>query len=126
MFLNFGKKSLTAEFFQIIERLKHELSDESRILWYHYLNGIGDYLIEVGRESPITVAEFNRRLLQDELFRDYYDQLFQFFHQVGVGKHSGVLKSAIVLLKEIKAFLEEHGAVPKKLSPSSEVNINDR
>ena len=114
VFLNFGK-SATANFFNLIEQFKHSLGDRPSILWYYYLNGIGDYLTQDGKNMPMSVAEFSRRLFEDKLFEGYYDQLFQFLNQIGSGEHLAVLQRTTRTLHEIKIFLEGNGAVPQIL-----------
>jgi len=113
VFLRFRKNSATAQFFLLVESLKAKLSkDPPSILWYHYLNGIGEYLID--DDVPMSIAAFSSRLATDERFRAYYGQLFRFLHRLTSKDHEELLKGTLSTLGEIKRFLKEKsGAVPK-------------
>lgn len=105
VFLQFGRSSLTKEFFDIIEAFKNRLSSGDSILWYHYVNGIGELLIGEEGDRPITLSEFIYTIHQDELFRGYYDQLFIFLNQVADKRHLQTLKDTLRSLEDIQAFL---------------------
>jgi len=57
VFLEFKRESLTAQFFQCVEHFKGSISTGT-ILWYHYLVGIGQQLLPMGAERPMTLAVF--------------------------------------------------------------------
>jgi hypothetical protein len=112
VFLRFRRQSATAKFFHLVELLKTELSkDPPSILWYHYINGVGENLID--DVVPISIAAFSSKLATDDGFRDYYDQLFQFLHRLTNKDHEELLKATIKTLRDIKKCLEENGAVPE-------------
>jgi hypothetical protein len=112
VFLRFRKHSATARFFHLVESLKAELSKEpTSILWYHYLNGVGEYLID--HDVPMSIATFSSRLATDGGFRAYYDQLFQFLRRLTSRDHEDLLKATVGTLQEIKQCLEHNGAVPE-------------
>ena len=113
MFLHFGKVSSTTRFFELLERLKSSLADYGSILYYNYFSGIGDKLIVKDQNRPMSIAEFSYCLYQDELFRDYFDQLFQFLHGVSRGDYSGNVKEAIQALQAVMDFLINNGAIPE-------------
>jgi hypothetical protein len=68
VFLQFGKESLTTQFLLKVERFKNSISN-SNILWFHYLNGIGEQLIQDGATRPMPFSNFCYRLLKDEDFK---------------------------------------------------------
>jgi len=112
VFLRFRKHSATAQFFHLVESLKAELSkDPPSILWYHYLNGVGEYLID--NDVPMSIAAFSSKLATDERFRVYYGQLFRFLHRLTSKDHEELLKGTLITLREIKRCLEKNGAVPE-------------
>jgi len=113
VFLHFGKVSSTTRFFELLERLKSSLADYGSILYYNYFSGIGDKLIVKDQNRPMSIAEFSYCLYQDELFRDYFDQLFQFLHGVSRGDYSGNVKEAIQALQAVMDFLINNGAIPE-------------
>jgi len=108
VFLKFGRSSLTKQFFDLIEDFKNILSSDGSILWFHYVNGVGELLIAADGDRPMTLSEFIYKLYTDELFRDYYDQLFVFFNQIAMGKFLPNLEAAIQKLSEIKHFLVQN------------------
>lgn len=108
VFLPFVNRRLTTEFFYLIEEFKTAISSQGSILWFYYMNGIGDNLIDKGSNHPITQAEFSYKLYKDELFRDYYDQLFQFLHRVAEQDFQNSLEETIKTLAQIKEFLEKN------------------
>jgi hypothetical protein len=71
VFLKFGRSSLTKKFFMLIEKFKDDLSNEDSILWFHYVNGLGEQLIDRDKNRPITMSDFTYKLHQDELFKGY-------------------------------------------------------
>ena len=105
VFLNFGNDNLTTKFFKDIEAFKRKLSSQGSILWLHYVNGIGELLIDADGDRPITLADFTYKLYQDELFRDYYDQLFIFLNQVADGNFLSVLTNTAQQLGDIQNLL---------------------
>lgn len=108
VFLKFGRSSLTKQFFELIEDFKNTLASNGSILWFHYVNGIGELLITATGDRPMTMSEFIYKLYDDELFRDYYDQLFIFLNQVANGKFLHNLEDAVQKLSEIKTFLAQN------------------
>lgn len=108
VFLKFGRTSLTRRFFALIEKFKNDLSSEGSILWFHYVNGLGEQLVDKDKNRPMTMSEFIYKLYQDGLFRDYYDQLFAFLNQVAEGKHTMTMRNTIKTLEEINNFLEKN------------------
>jgi hypothetical protein len=108
VFLPFVNQRLTTEFFYLIEDFKTAISSKDSILWFYYVTGIGDHLIDKGTNHPITQSEFSYRLYKDELFRDYYDQLFQFLHRVADNDFRHTLEETIKSLAQIKEFLERY------------------
>lgn len=108
VFLKFGRSSLTKQFFDLIEDFKNILSRRGSILWFHYVNGIGELLIAPTGDRPMTMSEFIYKLYEDELFRDYYDQLFIFLNQVTSGKFLDNLEDAVQQLSKIKEFLVQN------------------
>jgi len=112
VFLRFRKHSATAQFDLLVESLKSELSkDPPSILWYHYINGIGEYLIE--NDVPMTIAAFSSKLATDDQFRSYYSQLFRFLYRMASKDYEELLTKALSTLGEIKRCLENNGAVPE-------------
>ena len=116
VFLRFGKRSATAQFFHLVESLKARVSRPPSILWYHYFNGIGDRLIENG--APISIATFSCKLATDDHFRAYYDQLFQFVRHLPAQDYKKLIEDTLHILRQIKKCLEENGAVPVSRSDS--------
>ncbi len=108
VFLKFGRSSLTKQFFELIEDFKNILSSDGSILWFHYVNGIGELLIADADDRPMTMSEFIYKLYEDELFRDYYDQLFVFLNQVAHGKFLANLETTIQQLDRIQDFLVQN------------------
>ncbi|MEH2115400.1 hypothetical protein [Nostoc sp.] len=108
VFLPFVNQRLTTEFFYLIEDFKRAMSSKGSILWFHYVNGIGDNLIDKATNHPITQSEFSYKLHKDELFRDYYDQLFQFLHRVADNEFKDTVEDTIQTLVQIKEFLEKN------------------
>jgi hypothetical protein len=111
VFLPFRKRSIAAQFFDLIERFKISVSTNT-ILWYHYLDGIGEMLVDEKHDRPMTFSSFSHKLLDDASFRDYYDQLFQFLQQVASDSCSNQIRSATSALRDIKTFLAENNVVP--------------
>jgi hypothetical protein len=107
VFLRFGRSSLTKKFFDLVQEFKIRLSSHS-ILWFHYVNGIGEELTDKTGNRPITLSEFTKRLYQDELFKGYYDQLFIFLNEVAKEKYLDNIDAASKVLRDIKCFLEEN------------------
>lgn len=108
VFLKFGRSSLTKQFFDLIEGFKNIVSGEGSILWFHYVNGIGELLIAAAGDRPMTMTEFIYKLYEDELFRDYYDQLFVFLNQVAHGKFLANLEATVQQLDQIQDFLVQN------------------
>jgi hypothetical protein len=111
VFLKFDKESLTIHFFYLIEEFKRGLSSDGSPLWFYYTNGIGEQLVKAGESKPMTLANFSYELFKDEDFRNYYDQLFQFLHQVGQGQHLKNIQATLSTLIEMKRFLESNDIV---------------
>lgn len=120
VFLKFGKESLTTQFLLKIERFKNSISNDN-ILWFHYVSGIGEQLIQDGATKPIPFSDFCYKLLRDEDFKAYYSQLFQFLNQVNQGDFEKSIEDAVDALNEIKKFLVSNGIVvetPREFDPS--------
>ena len=116
VFLEFSKKSTTADFFRCIENFKQSISADTSALWYHYLEGIGSKLILENGERPMTIADFSFNLYSDKEFRSYYDQVFQFLYQVGNGEQRDVLQRTVTAVDGIMKNLEKQGIVPNLVS----------
>lgn len=120
VFLQFGKESLTTQFLLKVERFKNSISN-SNILWFHYVNGIGEQLIQDGASKPMSFSNFCYKLLKDEDFKAYYSQLFQFLNQVNQGEFERSMEDTLDALNEIKKFLISKGIVvemPREFDPS--------
>lgn len=120
VFLQFGKESLTTQFLLTVERFKNSISN-SNILWFHYVNGIGEQLIQDGATRPMSFSNFCYGLSKDEDFKAYYSQLFQFLNQVNQGEFEKSLENTLDALSEIKKFLVSKGIVlemPREFNPS--------
>jgi hypothetical protein len=113
VFLQFSKKSLTSQFFDLIVRFKASISASPSILWYHYIDGIGENLIQENDNRPMSLAAFSHKMYSEPSFRDYYDQLFQFLHKVAEGQYNEQIDNTLMSLAEIKGFLERNGTVPE-------------
>jgi hypothetical protein len=113
VFLHFGKVSATTQFFDLLEDLKSGLSDYGSTLYYNYFSGIGDQLIVKGKNRPMSIAEFSYSLYQDKLFRDYFEQLFQFLRGVSQEKYNLNVTEAIRALQAVMEFLIVNGAIPE-------------
>ncbi len=111
VFLRFRRKSVTTEFFERIRDLKVKLSSGTS-LYYYNLDGIGEKLIPEGADRPMPLSAFCERLLNDPAFLQYYGFLFDFLHGIGRGQY--ILEWGAVLrsMREVKSFLQRHGAVP--------------
>ncbi len=110
VFLRFRKSSATAQFFRLVESLKVALSTDS-ILWFHYFNGIGDYLIQ--NEVPMSIGAFSDKLATEENYRAYYSHLFGFLQSLTGTNQEEFIEGAIENLRAIKRCLEDKGAVPE-------------
>jgi hypothetical protein len=110
VFLDFGKESQSARFFRLIEDFRATLSQS--ILWHQYIDGIGSELVEQGARQPMTFSAFCRRLHQDETFRIFYDQLFQFLAKTADGEYEDVLAKTLDKLRLIMSFLSDLRVVP--------------
>jgi hypothetical protein len=120
VFLQFGEKSLTTQFLLKVERFKNSISN-SNILWFHYVSGIGELLIQDGASRPMSFSNFCYKLLKDEDFKAYYSQLFQFLNQVNKGEFEKSIEDTLDALNEIKTFLVSKGIVlemPREFDPS--------
>ena len=111
VFLPFRHKSLAAQFFNLIERFKITVSTKT-ILWYHYIDGIGELLVETGHDRPMPFSRFSEKLFTDLPFRQYYDQLFQFLQQVGAGEYREHIGQTVIAVRDIKRFLADNDVVP--------------
>jgi hypothetical protein len=74
------------------------------ILYFHYVEGIGDTLTKDG--LPMPLSAFVQKLATDQLFCDYYDQLFQFLRTVGEGQADSAVSKIIECLERIQQFLQ--------------------
>jgi hypothetical protein len=113
VFLRFEKVSSTTRFFELLERLKRDLADDDSILYYDYFSGIGDKMISNEQNKPMSIGEFSYHLFQDELFRDYINQLFKFLEWVSQGNFTAQIGKAVATLEMIKEFLVDNGAIPE-------------
>lgn len=107
VFLKFGRSSLTKQFFDLIQEFKQKLSNHS-ILWFHYINGIGEELVDLDGKHPISLSEFTKRIYQDQVFRGYYDQLFVFLNQLPQGRFRKNIVESSKVLCDIMSFLEDN------------------
>jgi len=112
VFLPFKRKADTREFLNLVERLKTGLSTRT-ILWYHYIDGLGERLIRQDSDHPrpMGVSQFSQKLHTDEMFRDYYDQLMQFLSQVASGAYLEQIEEAAKTLDQLRRFLVMKRAV---------------
>lgn len=120
VFLRFEKESLTTQFLLKVERFKNSIS-KNNILWFHYVNGIGEQLIQDGANRPMPFSNFCYKLTKDEDFKAYYSQLFQFLNQVNQGNFEESIKDTLDALNEIKKFLVSEDIVvepPREFEPS--------
>jgi len=113
VFLEFREGALTAEFFRQIEGLKNALSDKPSVLWYHYLDAIGEQLLVDEARKPMTFAAFIQMLHRDSAFREFYDQLFQYLYQLKSDRFKEHLDHLLEATQSVKKFLEDHEAVPR-------------
>jgi len=111
VFLSFKKESASSTFYQHVRTFKEQISTGT-ILWYHYLNGIGDALMDPTNKRPLSYSDFVLRLTGDEHFRLYLHQLFQFLHEAGEGKVTDRIEVTLGGISEIMTFLEKNEAVP--------------
>ena len=111
VFLEFPKQSQSDKFFRLVEGLQAIFSQSPSILWYQYIDGIGSELIDEGRSQPMTFSAFCRRLSQDESFRLFYDQLFQFLTKLADNRYPKLLHDTLEQLSRIKSCLSDAGAV---------------
>lgn len=108
-FLKFGKSALTTEFHRLIDRFKVSLSRNGSILWYHYVSGIGEVLLERGGVRPISLADFTKQLCMDKNTRGYCDQVFVFLNRVSSGAYlADNVDFAVMALCDVTSFLERH------------------
>ena len=120
VFLDFGKRNLTSDFFKIVEDLKNSISRNQSILWYHYFNGIGEIIIDETQKMPMTFSSFTIKLYEDKNFRKYFEQLFYFLDDV-VSKGQGELVDEIIKsLESTLTYLSQNSSIPK----SSNQNIS--
>ncbi|MBD2104830.1 hypothetical protein [Leptolyngbya sp. FACHB-261] len=120
VFLQFGQRSLTAQFLLKTESFKQSISSNKSILWFNYVNGIGEQLIQEETNRPVTFSSFCQKLLRDQDFRDYYTQLFCFLNEVNQGKFEASIENTLVALDDIKKFLVSNGIVvemPEEFGP---------
>ena len=119
VFLPFKQKADTTEFLSLVERLKTGLSTRT-ILWYHYVDGLGESLVLKGTEKPqpMGISAFSEKLFQDSTCREYYDQLFQFLSKVASGVYLSKIEQAAETLADMRRFLVVKHAV-------SEIQISD-
>ncbi|PZD74296.1 hypothetical protein C1752_01491 [Acaryochloris thomasi RCC1774] len=104
VYLNFGRKSLTANFQTKIENFKDSVSNRTS-LWLNYLNGIGEQLAEEGSQEPISFSNFCIKLLNEEIYLEYYMHLFDFLSEINQGKFRVNIRNTVIALFEIKDFL---------------------
>lgn len=112
-FLRFGKKSDTTNFYILVEQFKSSIADYDSILYYNFFDGIGAKLILDSAKRPMSIDEFSEATFKNQLFRDYFEQLYNFLHEVACGKFSIHLKNCITALDHIMEFLVKNGAIPE-------------
>lgn len=111
VFLEFKRESLTAQFFQCVEHFKISISTGT-ILWYHYLVGIGQQLLPVGVDRPMTLAAFVNMLGTNDQFRAFFDQSFQFLKKIAASEYRDQIGTSLAAVQEIQRFLVANQAVP--------------
>ena len=111
VFLEFKRESLTAQFFQCVEHFKGSISTKT-ILWYHYLVGMGQQLLPMGADRPMTLAVFIDTLGTNDQFRDFFDQSFQFLKKIAAGQYRDQIGTSLAAVQEIQRFLVANQAVP--------------
>lgn len=115
VFLQFGRRSLTTQFFRLIQSFKVSISSQGSILYYYYVDGIGERLVQPDQNKPMPFSSFCFEMYTNQLFREYYDQLIQFLNRVAWGEYMDVIDTVVEDLKEIKRFLKVNGIVPELL-----------
>jgi hypothetical protein len=111
VFLEFRNESLTAQFFQSVEQFKGSISTGT-ILWYHYLVGIGQQLLPMGADRPMTLAVFVNTLGTNDQFRAFFDQSFQFLKKIAASEYRDQIGTSLAAVQEIQRFLVANQAVP--------------
>ena len=109
VFLEFGARSATHAFFKLTEDLQRTYSARPSILWYYYFSAIGEMLVDRDVHAPLTMAQFTLRLAEDERFRAFYAQLFEFVARMGRGDYLEVVGKVIQAISDIGSFLQRHG-----------------
>ncbi|MEL6554615.1 MAG: hypothetical protein AAFQ63_14275 [Cyanobacteria bacterium J06621_11] len=104
VFLQFGRKSLTASFLLKIRRFKDSISNKSN-LWINYVDGIGEKLIKTDLSEPLNYSDFCFMILKEKEFLDYYIQLFNYLNAVNQGKCVSSIGDTIIALDDINSFL---------------------
>jgi hypothetical protein len=121
-FLRFSKKTATTEFYRLIEDFKCGIADNGSILYYNFYEGIGAKLVVENEKIPMSIDRFCERTFNDILFRTYFEQLYNFLHEVAQGKYTYNLTKSISALQDIMRFLIQNGAIPEigKIRPQDQ------
>jgi hypothetical protein len=106
--------SFTSELFQKFDAYKVAAS-QNTVLWYSYIDAIGDRLIYTSEEisSPVNFSEFCKKYSEDPEFLYYFDQLHMFVHFMGrpeepwLTGYQKVLNDMISALNNIEIFLAQ-------------------
>jgi hypothetical protein len=112
VFLPFRDRSKSSEFFLLVNRVKRSLTTNTP-LWFHYLSGSGQMLLDEDGEQPISYGQFVLRMGNQNEFSDYYQQLFNgFIQEAGQGKITKALEESIESLRAVQTFLHAHATLP--------------
>lgn len=111
-FLRFSRRRQTTEFFVASQKLKRAISnsDQGSILWWVYLTGIGEGLIESSK--PINFFNFLKKLESDEQFRSFYEQAFHFTNSLSDLEKSNLLDQVVDSLSQLMTLLQSFGVIP--------------
>lgn len=128
VFLSFGRRSLTAQFLLKTERFKIAISANGSILWFNYVEGIGEKLVQEKDDKIMSYSSYCHRLLKDKSFLDYNQQLFAFLHEVNNGQFEQNIKDTFAAINDIQHFLIRHHIViepPKGFGPPKDGDERD-
>lgn len=112
-FINFNSKSKTYQFYLLLENLKKVITTNS-VMWFHYFNGIGDYITNKKENEPITFNEFVIKLKQDIDFFEFMNQSFYFIQFLfDTNTSSKYIKSINSEISNLLCFIENNAIIPK-------------
>jgi hypothetical protein len=115
VFLPFGDESQSLDFFQKVRQVQMELTTRTP-LWFYYLAGVGQMLLDKEENQPMTYGQFVLRMKENTDFSHYFDQLFNgFIQQMGEGRITEQVERAVKSLAAVEQFLQDHAGVPAKL-----------